>query len=304
MLKHLAVLALLLTLLPKPIPGQTATSAGNGGGSVQSQGEKKKGDSVPTSTSINPIQAQAANKHADEVSKENTEEQVKLTSLPPITVTDRKKTWLDHFYNWGPWVFTGLLVIVGFLQVKTMIRQADLLSGTLTEIKTQAEHMASQVEEMKGQSSILGKSVAAAQASANAANDNLELIIKERRAHIRIECDDISFANRSPLTDGVSYRVVFYGPTVAFILNSAAQASISSSKSPPAGTIFGGMRLPKIISPGAEPIPQNAWFYKRLSDGEIAQIEGGQCFIHLNGFIQYRDVFERERWAYVNKVWQ
>jgi hypothetical protein len=59
-------------------------------------------------------------------------------------------------------MFTGFLVLVGFIQAGTMYWQARLLRGTLKEIQTQAGHM-------ETQSGILGESVAIAKQSADAA---------------------------------------------------------------------------------------------------------------------------------------
>lgn len=156
---------------------------------------------------------------------------------------------------------------------------------------------------MEDQTKILKDSVAVAQESVDTANNNLELIIKERRAHIRVDCDKLDFSCSS-LTDGVQYSVVFYGPTNAFIIRSAIMASITESTDTPKETIRFGMTLPEIIPPGTGPIHQNAWFYKKLTEDEVTQIHTGERLVHLNGFIQYKDVFGRERWSYINRVWE
>ncbi len=85
---------------------------------------------------------------------------VQATSASDQRETEAEKENLDiqRKLEW----FTGGLVIVGLMQAGTMIWQASLLKGTLTQIQTQARHMESQTQ-------ILGDSVAAAQRAADAA---------------------------------------------------------------------------------------------------------------------------------------
>lgn len=80
-------------------------------------------------------------------------------------------------------VFTGLLVLVGFLQVGTMYWQARLLRRTLNEIHIQAGHM-------ERQTGILEKSVYVAQKSAETTSHQVELYVNAERAKITIDIAD------------------------------------------------------------------------------------------------------------------
>src|ERR1700675_4059131 len=60
----------------------------------------------------------------------NTERGVEVTHLPPVTVNPPKRDLAD----WGYWAFSGLLVVVGILQVV-------LLCWTLRAARQQASEM-------------------------------------------------------------------------------------------------------------------------------------------------------------------
>jgi hypothetical protein len=86
------------------------------------------------------MQPVASDAHSAQITGEDKEHSIKLTSLPPVTIADKQKTFLDHALDWGPWVSNFLLVIVGGFQVwllfrtwKTIKRQADIQQASLLQ---------------------------------------------------------------------------------------------------------------------------------------------------------------------------
>jgi hypothetical protein len=88
---------------------------------------------------------------------------VNIGKIPPVTVSPTKRDWVD----WGYWVFSGLLVVVGGLQVW-------LLWRTLGAINIQADLMEQQAEAMKDTVTATRDNAVAAKDGAEAAKDNAE----------------------------------------------------------------------------------------------------------------------------------
>ncbi|MGA2992772.1 MAG: hypothetical protein ABSD88_20070, partial [Candidatus Korobacteraceae bacterium] len=90
-----------------------------------------------------PKQTPSANTRHEDPATDNKEHAVKLTGLPPVTLnpvtlTDKQKTFWDYVFDWGPWVFTFVLAIVGALQAFLLLRtwqaikqQANIANRTL-----------------------------------------------------------------------------------------------------------------------------------------------------------------------------
>ena len=62
---------------------------------------------------------------------------VKITSLPPVAVQDKPKTSKDYLFEWGPWVFNLLLVVVGGLQVRLLRQSREEMSLQRQEMSLQ-----------------------------------------------------------------------------------------------------------------------------------------------------------------------
>jgi|HubBroStandDraft_6_1064221.scaffolds.fasta_scaffold58630_3 hypothetical protein len=54
-------------------------------------------------------------------------QKVEVISIPPISSEKPYGGIVGYFYDWGPWAFTALLVVVGGLQVRTMFGQSQVL---------------------------------------------------------------------------------------------------------------------------------------------------------------------------------
>ena len=120
------LLALAMQVAP-PVPGQETVTPSQGSDNAKTKANGYKGK--PTG----PVAVKPADPPTDlqdkvkPVAPDNKDQNVKLTSIPPIAIVDKEKTWKDSLFDWGPWVFNCFLVIVGGLQVWIIRRQADLM---------------------------------------------------------------------------------------------------------------------------------------------------------------------------------
>jgi hypothetical protein len=143
MWKRLAILGLLMGLMPAltPVPGQTVKPSAQSGDNDKNHSQSKQSAAAQSLAFINkPEQPPASNTHSGNVASEDKEQSVKLSWLPPVTITDKQKTFWDYFFDWGPWVADALLAIVGILQVillfrtwKTIERQADMQQASMMQ---------------------------------------------------------------------------------------------------------------------------------------------------------------------------
>jgi hypothetical protein len=218
MLKGLARVAVLLMVLPAlaPVPGWATSPAGNGGDKNENQGQGNQNAPTPPLPLVNKqVQPVPANPHGSDVAGENAEHSVKLTNVPPITLIDKKKTFWDSFFDWGQWVFAGVLAVVSGLQVWLLIRQEKILRGARKEIHTQARYMSRQADLMNRNNVITLATAKAAQQSAKAAAISADAAL----AQIQAMKDQASLMGRQ--TDILE-------TSVAIAKESAAAAEISA----------------------------------------------------------------------------
>jgi hypothetical protein len=177
MLNALAIVLFvgLMMQIALPMPGQEPGAATNGSDKAT---QMRKGDRNATNppATLPPIQPDDSGNKGQSITSQDKEQAVKLTNIPPITIVEKDKTWKDRLFDWGPWVFNLLLVIVGAVGVwlarrtlGTMDRQADSLRQqvedarrantenaetavrTLQSIEAQAAMMTRQAELMDSQ---------------------------------------------------------------------------------------------------------------------------------------------------------
>ncbi len=125
MLKHLAMLfvALCVAQASVPIPGKTANYPTAASSNIESQGQGHEAPAAPSLAVANAAQPPTPQGDSGEKGESDTGKAISVREFPPVSVT---KDWAD----WGVWVFSGLLVVVGILQVW-------LLRGTLLAIQKQ-----------------------------------------------------------------------------------------------------------------------------------------------------------------------
>lgn len=278
MLKRLAIFALFYALatvgalasqtMPSNAPEKwIATEDASKAGSHQAESQQSNANS-PSLTSVN-LQAPAATKQKE-------------------ADTERETIDIQRKLEW----FTGILALVGILQVGTMIWQAWLLRGTLEQIRVQAGHMGEQT-------GILKDSVAAAQTSADAAAAQIEMMKSKERAQFRIQFADLYLKPDYKYVEyggyPVSFSVIMDGTTRAYILEENIVASIATGEE---RKYRMGMGLPRNFTPEMSPfrgityIQTNEFPPKIEADeAKMRLVFDNKLFIEVQGSIYYRDLF-------------
>lgn len=125
-----------------PVPGKSAKSSAQTADNGKQEAAQDH-DPCPSLSLIYREKESLANQpdQADQAKKDECQ-QVAVASLPVVSVASDYKGWMKRLYDWGPWAFAFLLVIVGALQVR-------LLRQTRDEIKRQANTLQGQAEDAK-----------------------------------------------------------------------------------------------------------------------------------------------------------
>jgi hypothetical protein len=158
--------------------------------------------------------------------------------------------------------------------------------------------------------------------SAQATRDNIRLIIDKERARLRIQPEDFRLITPTEIeiigapikmeaikTHPIRYAVSAYAPTPAFIVEAKVDAMLSPEKGistrPLDTKMMQKMTIPEIISAQTELLPQIALLPNiSLSDEQIRKITDNEIFVHLYGFINYKDVFESPWVTRFHLYWQ
>jgi len=204
-------------------------------------------------------------------------------------------------------VFTGLLVVVGFLQVGVMVlqwlmyrRQAKIMAHQAHEMTQQRVTMHGQLDEMEAQTTILNDSVAAANKSANAALLNAQALIDSERAWIMVDVEtrppgvtQSTNAQPNQRFTMIDVKVICSneGNTVAWITEKRSFFGIITNGLPHEFThlrctVF--QREPEALAPGGT----TEINVHSLAAGYRG--DGGNLIVFY-GFVKYRDIFNQDR---------
>lgn len=274
MLKRLSTVALLIAVMQAPaaITGQTA--------------------SLPVTR---PSHSPDIVKHTDEVGAKEANHSVIVTSVPPLTLVGKKKTLSDYIYEWGPWFFGLFLAIAGGVQLW-------LMRVTWKAIKEQKI-------QMEKQTGILENSVAAAQTSADAAYEQIQMMKGKERARLVIFAPDkptllnprsISGYDEEFLEAHINMSIINDGGTKAFNVRGEGSVEVSASAEPSKepSNRWEKMQIPEIVREMDAENPLR--FTMRLADtGDIFRIPSeylfaipdNTAFLWVEGIIVYDDVF-------------
>jgi hypothetical protein len=241
---------------------------------------------------------------------------VEISKWPPVSAT---KGWSDYTY----WFFGLLLVVVGFLQVRllaqtlgaineqagTMKVQAQTMEGQAQTMRDQTQALKDQAKIMDQQSKATEEAAKAATLNAKAAIENIEMFVSKERARLRAEPKDLSLDIQLGVAYVVGAIVSIYGPTSAFITKSGFSVEIVPSESVGRKEhvfLMPMLKLPKVISPFSEPIPIEQLVGVLIPGREnmTNEIKDGKLSVEIHGFIEYKDVFDRERVTRFRWVWR
>jgi hypothetical protein len=189
------MLAVLLTIIqaPSPVPRKTADSTTGARQHVKNQPTHNKPPAPASSPAINADAPGSDKTQDDGIRAENTEQPIRVTELPPVSVRPAKRDWAD----WGYWVFSGLLVVVGGLQIWLLFR-------TLRAVQLQADIYERQRVQM----------VKAGEQTDELLQTMRDTAMREQRAYVCISSAQIAFVQeRAP---EVQIRIRNYGKTPAY----------------------------------------------------------------------------------------
>jgi len=254
------LIAVLLAIMqaPPPVQGQPADDAAGSGQNIAGQSEKhNKGAPAPTVPIHKDDSSPRAEPESGKVASDDAQKPVRIGELPPVSV---RKDWAD----WGVWIFSGLLVVVGFLQVW-------LLCGTLRTVRRQAGLLAEQISLMR------------------------DTAQRQLRAYVLVSAALLKF--KRPDVPEAQIHFKNFGQTPAYEMDGWIGMYIGDY--PPAGIL---PPAPYNLRKGKEPLaPGRASIHIIPRDPPI-QIEylrllgTPQGTIYVYGEIRYKDAFNADRY--------
>jgi hypothetical protein len=206
-------------------------------------------------------------------------------------------------------VYVGVLQgFVFFLTLLAIRHEASIAGDIASAAKDNAAAASDNAIAVKDGAKAAEANARASEASAEAAKESVEIIVRKERARIKIRPIELVLTPHKTLLANVTYEVLFYGSTPAFIADAHAEAYVSDSLAPSStsNSLSFPMSLPEVITPLA-PLKEQTTFIGpkwTLEQVDIDRLNDGTLFIHFNGFIQYKDVFDRERETRFRYVWK
>ena len=259
-----------------PIPRKTAEHSAGTGQNVESHSERHEAASAPAVPIHKDDSTPRAEPESSKVGRSDARNPTRIAELPPVSV---RRDWAD----WGVWIFSGLLVVVGFLQVW-------LLFGTLGAIKRQADLM-------EKQTGILEKSVVVAEASADAAYTSAQVAMGTAIPTLVVDefgLADMGAASLEAKLQSPKIRIVVknYGQTPAFL---KAWSLILTCEDLPKTPVYGSPHAleKSVVLPGKSLVlPVEAVFPRHFfSAKDVEAIAQQEKTLRVYGRVRYGDLF-------------
>jgi hypothetical protein len=312
------IVAMLLTVVQAtpPAPRQSPNNSASGSQKVQSKAKAKYDTAAPPA----PIKPSPASITAESSAGQGNDDASIQRNIE---------------------VFTGGLVVVGFLQCVIMFLQWRIYGRQAREMRRQRHEMRrqrhvmyrqwramqaqlGQMESASGktdelitqagkQADATNKSADAATLNAQAAKESIEMFISKERARLRIDMKPFLISPKTSSTNTVDFTVSIHGPTAAFITQTRCVTYVLTLEyidSPDAGEAlpFHIYNLPAVIPANSPPQEYFAFLFLGGTDEqkeiERKEIKAGKLFVGVRGFIKYRDVFDRERETSFRYAWK
>jgi hypothetical protein len=263
---------------PSPASGKAADKAAPAGKNVESQTAPKKNIATLPPPTVDQRATDKNENATDNKRTDDAQQPVRVIEFPPVSVT---KDWADR----AIWIFSGLLVIVGGLQVW-------LLAATLSAMRRQGLSMRRQTTHIRRSASAARKSANAAAATVKIMQETAE---KQLRAYVYVVAASrqsdgireptlrvqIKNAGQTPAYDCVRYAVEAVSPTFPQLPENfeTFPVKLEKYKSPiPPGESV------EIVTTAVQPDPR-----------QIGEISRSKAAIYLFGKIEYRDAFGNSR---------
>lgn len=272
------LIAVLLAIMqaPPPVQGKAVNDAAGSGQNIAGQGEKHEAASAPAAPIHKDDSTPRAEPESSEVGRSDTQNPIRIGELPLVSV---RRDWAD----WGVWIFSGLLVVVGFLQVW-------LLFGTLRAIKRQADLM-------EKQTGILERSVVVAEASADAAYTSAQVAMGTAIPTLVVDefgLADMGAASLEAKLQSPKIRIVVknYGQTPAFL---KAWSLILTCEALPTTPVYGSphaLEKSVVLPDESLVLPVETVFPRHFfSAKDVEAIVQQEKILRVYGRVQYGDLF-------------
>jgi hypothetical protein len=213
---------------------------------------------------------------------------VNVGKIPAVTVTPPKRDWAD----WGYWIFSALLVVVGSFQV-------GLLWRTLGAIRTQASLMERQAEANEETVAATRDNAIAAKDGAEAAKANAEAA--KASANFLINTERAWVDARLMQNQGYAYTLVVTncGRTVAKIKEWSLSPKTAqwTGAVPPPEELFefsSVMRRSKLLPPSDKEWPAESFnLALQIGDSVVNRARRKEIGIAYYGVIRYDDISDK-----------
>jgi hypothetical protein len=321
------VLGMLLTVMQAapPVPRKAADNSTQAPANSKTQSKPSKAPSLPSPAPTETSGNRPTKPDGSEESQKYSEHPIVISKLPAVALATPKRDWAD----WGVWIFSGLLTVVGFLQVgllyytlKAIKRQRDWMKrqtiilveynkATRDAANAAAKSAAAtessvgllekQATEMQKQTQHLEGSVATAQVSANAAKLSADIAARVSIPTLVIEDfgpADTGAANLAAMLQfpKVNITVQNYGQSPALLkfwtlifTCEDLPAEPDYWKHPGSGIVLDRT----VVEPNTSfTLPQpESWKRTELSLDDVQAIINHKKKLWAYGFICYDDIF-------------
>lgn len=181
-----------------------------------------------------PVKSDSSQQHSAD-----TERSVGITRLPPVTLNPSKRDAAD----WGYWAFSGLLVVVGSLQVWLLFKTLSAIQRQGDQMEHQTNALRRQGVSMRRQTTILRKSATLMEGQLGEMQKALELenrtLVLQYRPKITVrnaKALQFSYDLGNPWECEIRFQIVNTGGSPAYIA-AGSHIQLASSISHDVGKI-------------------------------------------------------------------
>ncbi len=299
----LAVL-LVITQATTPAPRQAADSAAGTSKSIQADSTDNQAKTSKTDAAIKSESANNDEKSSDRKRSENTEQSVRVTEFPTVTVAPNGKDWMDY----ALWAFNFLLAVTSGFQVWLLCKTLTFVSRQTHEMKRQRIFMGGQLKAMQAQIGQMQESgrqtdimIEATQKSANAAKVSADIAAGVSVPTLVI--DEFDLGN----PPGASLEAMLQFPTTKLVVKNYGQTPaflrswsviFTCEELPEVPDYFNhpgcGIVLEKVVIQPNEsytfPYLMH-WQRQQFSDDDVNAIMEKRKLFNVYGCVNYGDIF-------------
>ncbi len=202
-------------------------------------------------------------------------------------------------YDITAFVISIVLGVVGIGGVSVGVCTLVFLRKQASEMRHQRIIMRRTLNTMRLQTKTLSDSVAVAKKSADAAKENVDLLINKERGRMFVEVLPFDIKKVEVMTQVVEFKVIYHGATVSFHESSTADFMLTDSAEPPAFKAPSWLKtkamfnIPSVIPANSDTFNCSTRLYRKFDQYEIDRIGHSQSFIHFYGYIEYKDFMDR-----------